>query len=83
MDYVQILKDMLSSLIEDKASLKIVQRPSLEEDEVLLYVYAAKEDISRLIGKKGNMASAIRQIMSVPSRLDNKKISIKFESYDE
>ncbi|CVH75208.1 hypothetical protein BN3662_00808 [Clostridiales bacterium CHKCI006] len=83
MDYVQILKDMLSSLVEDKASLKIVQRPSLEEDEVLLYVYAAKEDISRLIGKKGNMASAIRQIMSVPSRLDNKKISIKFESYDE
>ena len=65
MDYVQILKDMLSSLVEDKASLKIVQRPS------------------RLIGKKGNMASAIRQIMSVPSRLDNKKISIKFESYDE
>ncbi|HIU12601.1 MAG TPA: KH domain-containing protein [Candidatus Fimiplasma intestinipullorum] len=83
MDYVQILKDMLSSLVEDKASLKIVQRPSLEEDEVLLYVYAAKEDISRLIGKKGNMASAIRQIMSVPSRLDNKRISIKFESYDE
>ena len=83
MDYVQILKDMLSSLVEDKASLKIVQRPSLEEDEVLLYVYAGKEDISRLIGKKGNMASAIRQIMSVPSRLDNKKISIKFESYDE
>ncbi len=83
MDYVQILKDMLSSLVEDKASLKIVQRPSLEEDEVLLYVYAAKEDISRLIGKKDNMASAIRQIMSVPSRLDNKKISIKFESYDE
>lgn len=83
MDYVQILKDMLSSLVEDKASLKIVKRPSLEEDEVLLYVYAAKEDISRLIGKKGNMASAIRQIMSVPSRLDNKKISIKFESYDE
>ena len=83
MDYVQILKDMLSSLVEDKASLKIVQRPSLEEDEVLLYVYSAKEDISRLIGKKGNMASAIRQIMSVPSRLDNKKISIKFESYDE
>lgn len=83
MDYVQILKDMLSSLVEDKASLKIVQRPSLEEDEILLYVYAAKEDISRLIGKKGNMASAIRQIMSVPSRLDNKKISIKFESYDE
>ena len=80
MDYIQILHDMAIELVEDKASLKVVERSSLEENEVLLYVYASKEDISRLIGKKGNMASAIRQIMSVPSRLDNKKIVIKFES---
>jgi len=83
MDYIQILRDMAIELVEDKASLKVVERSSLEENEVLLYVYASKEDISRLIGKKGNMASAIRQIMSVPSRLDNKKIVIKFESYEE
>lgn len=83
MDYIKILQDMASDLVEDKASLKVVERASLEENEVLLYVYASKEDISRLIGKKGNMASAIRQIMSVPSRLDNKKIVIKFESYEE
>lgn len=83
MDYIQILHDMAIELVEDKASLKVVERTSLEENEMLLYVYASKEDISRLIGKKGNMASAIRQIMSVPSRLDNKKIVIKFESYEE
>lgn len=83
MDYIQILHDMAIELVEDKTSLKVVERSSLEENEVLLYVYASKEDISRLIGKKGNMASAIRQIMSVPSRLDNKKIVIKFESYEE
>ena len=83
MDYIQILHDMAIELVEDKTSLKVVERSSLEENEVLLYVYASKEDISRLIGKKGNMACAIRQIMSVPSRLDNKKIVIKFESYEE
>ena len=83
MDYIQILHDMAIELVEDKTSLKVVERSSLEENEVLLYVYASKEDISRLIGKKGNMASAIRQIMSVPSRLDNKKVVIKFESYEE
>ena len=83
MDYIQILHDMAIELVEDITSLKVVERSSLEEIEVLLYVYASKEDISRLIGKKGNMASAIRQIMSVPSRLDNKKIVIKFESYEE
>lgn len=83
MDYIKILQDMTSVLVEDKESLKVVERTSLEENELLLYVYASKEDISRLIGKKGSMASTIRQLMSVPSRLDNKKVVIKFESYGE
>ena len=83
MDYVKILQDMALDLVEDKANLKVVERSSLEENEILLYVYASKEDISRLIGKRGNMANAIRQIMSVPSRLENKRIVIKFESYEE
>lgn len=83
MDYIKILQDMTSVLVEDKESLKVVERTSLEENELLLYVYASKEDISRLIGKKGSMASTIRQLMSVPSRLDNKKVVIKFESYEE
>lgn len=83
MDYIKILQDMASALVEDKANLKVVERTSLEDNEILLYVYASKDDISRLIGKKGNMASAIRQIMSVPSRLDDKKVVIKFESYEE
>ena len=83
MDYIKILQDMASVLVEDKESLKVVERSSLQENEMLLYVYASKEDISRLIGKKGNMASTIRQIMSVPIRLDNKKVVIKFESYEE
>lgn len=83
MNYTEILRTMLLPLVEDQENLKVVTRPSLDENEVLLYVYAGKDDISRLIGKKGTMASAVRQIMSVPSRLDNKKISIKFESYEE
>lgn len=83
MGYIKILQDMASVLVEDKESLKVVERSSLQENEMLLYVYASKEDISRLIGKKGNMASTIRQIMSVPSRLDSKKVVIKFESYEE
>jgi predicted RNA-binding protein YlqC (UPF0109 family) len=37
--------------------------------------------VARLIGKQGSMASAIRNMMSVASRLENKRISIKFESY--
>lgn len=83
MDYIKILQDMASALVEDKQSLKVVERPSLEENEKLLYVYASKADISRLIGKKGSMASTLRQLMSVPSRLNHERVVIKFESYEE
>ena len=83
MDYVKILHDMAIELVEDKVNLKVVQRPSLEDNEIILYVYASKGDISRLIGKRGVMASSIRQIMSVASRLTDTKLMIKFESYDE
>ena len=55
--------------------------PSLDENEVLLYVYANSDDVARLIGRKGSMASSIRQMMSIASRDENKRITIKFESY--
>jgi predicted RNA-binding protein YlqC (UPF0109 family) len=52
---------------------------SINDNELVLYVYAKNEDIARLIGRQGSMASAIRQMMSVCSRLDNKRISIKYQ----
>jgi hypothetical protein len=54
---------------------------SLDDGEILLHVYAKSEDVARLIGKQGSMATAVRNMMSVASRLENKRISIKFESY--
>ena len=33
------------------------------------------DDIARLIGRKGSMASALRQVMSVASHSNNKKVT--------
>ena len=52
----------------------------VNENETLLYVYAPSEDIARLIGKQGVMANSIRQMLQVASKIQNKKISIKFEA---
>ncbi len=80
-DYEKTLTDLVKPLVDDVDSLRVQTLDSLNEDEILLYVYAKSEDIARLIGRQGNMAYSIRQMMSVCSRLDNKRISIKFESY--
>ncbi|MCD7949051.1 MAG: KH domain-containing protein [Erysipelotrichaceae bacterium] len=83
MDYVKTLHDIAVELVQDKEHLEVRQMPSLEEDTVVLYVYASHDDIAKLIGRKGMMANSIRQLMSVSGRLNNKRLDIKFESYGE
>jgi len=80
-NYEKTLLDIVTPLVDDPTSVKVQTMDSLEENEVLLYVYAQSVDIARLIGRQGSMAHSIRQMMSVCSCLDNKKITIKFESY--
>ena len=83
MDYVKALHDIAIELVDDKEHLEVREMPSLEENTIVLYVYAASNDIAKLIGRKGIVASSIRQLMSVSGRLHDKKLDIKFESYGE
>ena len=81
MDYEKILLDLITPMVEDKTNVSVKKMDSLDEREILLHVYASNEDVARLIGRKGSMASSIRQLMSVASRSENKRITIKFDSY--
>lgn len=80
-NYEAVVVDLVRPIVEDKDSLSVKIMPSLDEEEILVYVYANSEDVARLIGRKGSMASAIRHMMSVASRKEEKRITIKFESY--
>lgn len=75
----KVLLNLVKPMVEDKESLDVRLMPSLDDKEVLLHVYAKNDDIARLIGRKGSMASALRQVMSVASHSNNKKVTIKFE----
>ena len=75
----KVLLNLVKPMVEDKESLDVRLMSSLDDKEVLLHVYAKNDDIARLIGRKGSMASALRQVMSVASHSDNKKVTIKFE----
>ncbi|WP_277047193.1 KH domain-containing protein [Solobacterium moorei] len=75
----KVLLNLVKPMVEDKESLDVRLMPSLNDKEVLLHVYAKNDDIARLIGRKGSMASALRQVMSVASHSNNKKVTIKFE----
>ncbi len=77
-NYEQALRDLVTPLAENTVNVK--QMPSLDDREILLYVYADNEDVARLIGKRGSMSLAIRQVMALSTADESKKLTIKFES---
>ena len=78
MDYEKVLLDLIKPIVDDKETVSVKQMESLDENEILLYVYANSEDVARLIGRKGMMASSLRQMMSIAARDIKKRISVKF-----
>ena len=78
----KVLLDLVRPMVENPESLDVRVMPSLNEREIVLHVYATNDDIARLIGRKGSMASALRQVMSVASHTDDKKVTIKFEEIE-
>ena len=79
-DLEKVLLNIVKPMCTDAESVTVKQMESLNENELLLYVYAPSEDIARLIGRQGSMANSIRQMLQVASKIENKRISIKFES---
>lgn len=80
-DLEKTLYDLCLPLTDNEASLSVKQLSTPEDSEVLLCVYADNKDIARLIGRKGVIASALRQMLTVAGRDLHKRISVKFESY--
>ncbi|MBQ6452172.1 MAG: KH domain-containing protein [Solobacterium sp.] len=75
----RVLFNLVAPLVEDRENLEVNVLPSDSEREVVLNVRAKDDDIARLIGRKGTMASALRQVMLVASHADDKRVTIKFE----
>ena len=75
----KVLYDLISPMVDDPESLSVKLVSDQDEKEIVLHVTAKNEDIARLIGRKGSMASALRQVMSVASHAENKRVSIKFD----
>lgn len=79
-----LIREIVEPMVSNKTALMIKTVPSADAEGINeIIVIADKADIARLIGKNGNVASAIRKVVSIKSRLDNVHIKVKFESYDE
>ena len=71
-----IVEYIVKSLVVDKDSVQITE--SEENGEILLHVSVAEDDMGRVIGKSGKIASSIRAIVKSISSRQNQKVFVKF-----
>lgn len=71
-----IVEYIVKSLVVDKDSVNISE--SEENGETIIYVSVAENDVGRVIGRKGKIASSIRAIVKSISSRKNQKVFVKF-----
>ncbi len=83
MDYEKILRTLIDPIVEEPKSILI---RIIEDDngrDVNILVAAEKEDTARLIGRRGIIANSLREVLSVAGKSENRRVFLKFESFED
>ena len=83
MDYEKIIHTLIDDIVDDPKSVLIRVSEGTSPKDVLIIIAAEKEDTARLIGRHGIIANALREVISVAGKNENKHIHLKFESFGE
>ena len=83
MDYENIIHTLIDDIVEDPKSILIRISEGTTPKDLLILIAAEKNDTARLIGHKGIIANALREVVSVAGKSENKRIHIKFESFED
>ena len=82
MDLVELTKEIVLSLVEDKESVNVKEFESDEENTMLIEVMVSEDDLGRVIGKGGKTIEAIRTLVKASSFLHkNKKVKINVDKF--
>ena len=83
MDYEAVIHALIDPIIDSPESVLIRITEGNTPKDVNILIAAEKEDTSRLIGKKGIIANALRELVGVAGKTENKQIHLRFESFGE
>lgn len=83
MDYEKIIRALIDPIVEEPKSVLIRIDEDSNGKDVNILVAAEKEDTARLIGRYGIVANSLREIISVAGRSEDRRIFLKFESFDD
>ncbi len=75
----ELLKTIVSGLVEDKDSIEVVKDEPNDEGVVVYHLHVASDDMGRVIGKQGRIAKAIRTVMRAAATKANEKIMVEID----
>lgn len=81
MDFEKIIRTIIEPLVEHKDIIMVRELPSDSSKDLVYLIVAENEDTGRLIGRKGIIANAIREVVSIAGKKEKKRIHLKFESF--
>ena len=79
MNYEQIILDIVTPLVNHKDRLRVILLDQENLHDSTYMIYCDEADVARLIGKKGVVAEAIREVVNVSAKLNSKRIRVKIE----
>ena len=72
----EVLKTIISNLVDDKEAVEINQVDG--EKSITFEVKVAEGDMGKVIGRQGRVAKSIRTVMKSVAGKEHKKIAIEF-----
>lgn len=75
----ELLKAIVSELVEDKDSIVITTDEPNDEGIITLHLHVAEGDMGRVIGKQGRIAKAIRTVMRAYASKNDQKILVEID----
>jgi uncharacterized protein len=82
MDYAAILHTFIDDFVDNKDAILIRELPNENPQDLTLLIVAESEDTSRLIGRKGIIADALREVLSIGGKIEDRRVHLKFESFE-
>lgn len=90
-NYEAILHPIIDPLVSNPEAIMIRVLPGVDERNVTILIVAEDDDTARLIGKRGAVANALREVIAIAPKADpasredeyTQRIHLKFESFGE
>ncbi|MGI6735074.1 MAG: hypothetical protein BWY30_01011 [Tenericutes bacterium ADurb.Bin239] len=80
-DYEALVRTIITPLVKNEKALLI--RQTNEGQRIIINIFAESDDIAVLIGRRGVIANALREVVSVAGKLDEEHVFLRFEALDE